>query len=106
MMQSLSLITTALVLFVGVFRPVLISAFTPVHTSRLSIRGTPLSAKARIRKPTLNKKTQRWEAAPGNDEEAYGPFGSFLRQGPPPFLTRIKKPTLNKKTQRWEAAPG
>ena len=42
-------------------------------------------------KPTYNKDTEKWEAPPG-DKPAYGPFGSFLRQGPNPALVRILSP--------------
>lgn len=45
------------------------------------------------RKPTLNKKTNRWEKAADDDGAyPYDPVGSLLRHGPAPFFTRVTNP--------------
>jgi len=44
-------------------------------------------------KPTLNKKTGRWEKAKDDDGVyPYDAFGSLLRHGPSPFFTRLTNP--------------
>jgi len=51
----------------------------------------PLSA----RKPTFNKKTQKWERASDDDGKyPYDAVGSLLRHGPSPFITRVTDPDL------------
>eukprot|EP00956_Cyclotella_meneghiniana_P020274 scaffold35498_cov52-Cyclotella_meneghiniana.AAC.2 len=43
--------------------------------------------------PVFNKSTSSWEPSTETEDEAYGPFGSFLRGGPSPFLVRIIQPS-------------
>lgn len=43
--------------------------------------------------PTFNKQTSLWEPSPETEDAPYGPFGSFLRGGPSPFLVRVLQPS-------------
>ena len=64
------------------------TAFAPVNTPHHHLYQK--TAKVMLAaKPTFNKETNKWEAAANEDDPGYGPFGSFLRQGPPPFLVRL-----------------
>jgi hypothetical protein len=42
--------------------------------------------------PTFNKQTSLWEPSPETEDTPYGPWGSFLRGGPNPFLVRVLQP--------------
>ena len=56
---------------------------SPFGKTKVAAKSNPL--------PTYDKTTERWEATAG-DKPAYGPFGSFLRQGPSPALVRVLTP--------------
>jgi hypothetical protein len=80
-----------------------ISAFAPPSSSisSISTRTRQLSAVPspqrmfdyKKKPPTFNKQTALWEPSPETEEPPYGPWGSFLRGGPTPFLVRVLKPT-------------
>jgi hypothetical protein len=76
------------------------TAFAPHQRS--AITKTSLSAQPKPRrfdpsyskKPTIfNKSTSLWEPSNETEPEPYGPFGSFLRGGPSPFLVRVLQPS-------------
>ena len=39
--------------------------------------------------PTFNKQTSLWEPSAETEPQPYGPWGSFLRGGPAPFIIRL-----------------
>lgn len=65
-----------------------VSAFTP-PLQRAARQPSLLAA---AKKPTFDKKTARWDAGPDAEEDSWDAFGSFLRQGPNPFLVRVFSP--------------
>lgn len=66
-----------------------VAAFAPA-TSSLPAAAIRLDTALNARKPTFNKKTERWEPAPDDDGKyPYDAVGSLLRHGPSPFLTRL-----------------
>jgi hypothetical protein len=77
-----------------------ISAFVPPASSVSSTVATRtiLSASpGRLfdynkKPPTFNKQTSLWEPSPETEDTPYGPWGSFLRGGPNPFLVRVLQP--------------
>ena len=78
------------------------SAFAPTISHKAKPAVAALSAfgnfgggrkSASSTKPTLNPKTDKWEAAANDDGVyPYDPVGSLLRHGPSPFLTRLTNP--------------
>lgn len=62
--------------------------------TRLSAMPTPkpYDPSYKSKPPTFNKETQLWEPSVETEEMPYGPFGSFLRGGPAPFVLRVIKP--------------
>ena len=67
-------------------------------TTRLSaatpkIKPTPYDPTYKAKPPTFNSKTSLWEPSSETEPEPYGPFGSFLRGGPSPFLIRTFQPS-------------
>jgi hypothetical protein len=81
-----------------------ISAFAPPSSSISSISSTRTQQLSAVpspermfdynkKPPTFNKQTSLWEPSPETEEPPYGPWGSFLRGGPSPFLVRVLKPT-------------
>ena len=52
----------------------------------------PFDPTYRARPPTFNKSTSLWEPSSETEPPPYGPFGSFLRGGPAPFVVRVLKP--------------
>ncbi|KAL7514333.1 hypothetical protein ACHAXN_011589 [Cyclotella atomus] len=85
----------------------LIGALLPPSTAfaphqRTAIARTSLSAQPTPRRfdpsykkkpPVFNKSTSLWEPSDETEPEPYGPFGSFLRGGPSPFLVRVFQPS-------------
>lgn len=76
------------------------TAFAP-PTSQKAKSTVALSAfgnfgggkKTAVAKPTLNPKTNQWEASANDDGVyPYDPVGSLLRHGPSPFFTRLTNP--------------
>jgi len=51
----------------------------------------PYDTTYKSKPPTFNKQTSLWEPSAETEPQPYGPWGSFLRGGPAPFLVR----TLN-----------
>lgn len=52
-------------------------------------KNTPYDTSYKSKPPVFNKSTQLWEPSSQTEPPPYGPFGSFLRGGPPPFLVRL-----------------
>lgn len=75
-----------------------ISAFSPPSTRAKT--QTPLYAlptpermfEYKSKPPTFNKQTSLWEPSIETEDSPYGPWGSFLRGGPSPFLVRVLQP--------------
>jgi hypothetical protein len=70
-------------------------------TTRLPAKTSPSSSKPMLRPfdptykarpPTFDKSTSLWEPSSETEPPPYGPFGSFLRGGPTPFVVRVLKP--------------
>jgi hypothetical protein len=78
----------------------LADAFAPSSSQRaaqasalFAFFGSTKKASSSTKRPTLNPKTNRWEAAPGDDGiYPYDAVGSLLRHGPSPFFTRLTNP--------------
>lgn len=98
------------VVSLSVLRPAASSASTTT-TTRLPAKKTssPLSSSSssnnkpkkllrpydptyKARPPTFDDSTSLWEPSSETELPPYGPFGSFLRGGPTPFLVRVLKP--------------
>lgn len=80
-----------------------ISAFSPPSThTRTTTSTTPTQLHAlptpermfeyKSKPPTFNKQTSLWEPSIETEDSPYGPWGSFLRGGPSPFLVRVLSP--------------
>eukprot|EP00585_Thalassiosira_rotula_P003919 CAMPEP_0196135474 /NCGR_PEP_ID=MMETSP0910-20130528/4102_1 /TAXON_ID=49265 /ORGANISM="Thalassiosira rotula, Strain GSO102" /LENGTH=209 /DNA_ID=CAMNT_0041395619 /DNA_START=68 /DNA_END=697 /DNA_ORIENTATION=+ len=98
---------TALLLALLAITTTVVSAFSPIQpstttttigrlptTTRLSATPPPkpYDPSYSAKPPTFNKSTQLWEPSPETEPMPYGPFGSFLRGGPAPFVLRTLKP--------------
>ena len=83
----------------------IISAFSPpssaaYHTRTTATTQTQLRAlptpermfEYKKKPPTFNKQTSLWEPSIETEDSPYGPWGSFLRAGPSPFLVRVLQP--------------
>lgn len=69
----------------SVFAIASVGAFSPRAAT-----NTPSLTALFARKPTFNKKTERWEKASDDDGKyPYDTIGSLLRHGPSPFITRL-----------------
>ena len=53
----------------------------------------PFDTSYKSKPPTFNKVLSLWEPSSQTEPSPYGPFGSFLRGGPSPFVIRILNPT-------------
>ena len=49
----------------------------------------PYDSSYKSKPPTFNKQTSLWEPSAETEPQPYGPWGSFLRGGPAPFLIRL-----------------
>lgn len=67
----------------GIIQP--ISTYSTVGRLRMHLSATTYKAKP----PKFNKQTARWEPSAETEAEVYGPWGSFLRGGPAPFVQRV-----------------
>jgi hypothetical protein len=57
------------------------------------LKPTPYNPTYKSKPPTFNTQTSLWEPSSETESPPYGPFGSFLRGGPTPFLIRTFQPT-------------
>eukprot|EP00584_Thalassiosira_punctigera_P003691 CAMPEP_0172535350 /NCGR_PEP_ID=MMETSP1067-20121228/7403_1 /TAXON_ID=265564 ORGANISM="Thalassiosira punctigera, Strain Tpunct2005C2" /NCGR_SAMPLE_ID=MMETSP1067 /ASSEMBLY_ACC=CAM_ASM_000444 /LENGTH=207 /DNA_ID=CAMNT_0013320281 /DNA_START=96 /DNA_END=719 /DNA_ORIENTATION=+ len=78
-----------------------VSAFGIIKPSSIGRPATRLSAQPKpkpfdpsykAKPPTFNKATSLWEPSVETEEQPYGPWGSFLRGGPAPFVVRALNP--------------
>mmetsp|Transcript_3528 Transcript_3528/g.5364 ORF Transcript_3528/g.5364 Transcript_3528/m.5364 type:complete len:204 (-) Transcript_3528:490-1101(-) len=82
-----------------------ISAFTPpsssisstsTRTQQFQLSAVPSPERLfdySKKPPTFNKQTTLWEPSHETEDAPYGPWGSFLRGGPSPFLVRVLQPS-------------
>ena len=67
---------------------------SPISTSALNaVKPLRFDPSYNKKPPVYNKSTSSWEPSAETENEAYGPFGSFLRGGPSPFLVRVIQPS-------------
>eukprot|EP00578_Thalassiosira_sp_NH16_P004778 CAMPEP_0181135046 /NCGR_PEP_ID=MMETSP1071-20121207/32416_1 /TAXON_ID=35127 /ORGANISM="Thalassiosira sp., Strain NH16" /LENGTH=204 /DNA_ID=CAMNT_0023221613 /DNA_START=45 /DNA_END=659 /DNA_ORIENTATION=- len=94
-------IWTALLALLILIAATTVSSFSPqpssivrpatTTTTRLSAlpKPKPYDPTYKSKPPTFNKQTSLWEPSPETEPQPYGPWGSFLRGGPTPFVLRL-----------------
>lgn len=96
---ALLAVTSNTVSSFGIARPPAVllrpAGATTTTTTRLSAapRPTPFDPTYKAKPPTFNKETSLWEPSAQTEPEPYGPWGSFLRGGPTPFVVRTLQPS-------------
>lgn len=65
----------------------------PTLSSKQQTRIRPYVTSYKSKPPTFNEKTSVCEPSLQTESPPYGPFGSFLRGGPAPFLIRVLNPS-------------
>ena len=62
-------------------------------SSKQQSKIKPYDTTYKSKPPTFNKSLSVWEPSSQTEPSPYGPFGSFLRGGPSPFIIRVLNPT-------------
>lgn len=73
-------------------QPSSLSAVRPATKLSAAPKPQPYDTSYKAKPPTFNKATELWEPSVQTEDVPYGPFGSFLRGGPAPFVIRTLNP--------------
>lgn len=76
----------------GTIQPTSRSIGRPSTRLSAAPKVKPFDPSYKAKPPKYNQKTSLWEPSPETESQPYGPFGSFLRGGPAPFVIRSLKP--------------